>query len=313
MSWTAIGCETNGRAEGDGASGPVGIDRARAREAFAGYVRPYDASDPKIALKVKHTYKVAEIGERIARSLELSAADVDLAWLCCLLHDIGRFEQLRRWGTFRDGLSASHARLGVEALYGDSSAAAPNALELPGAAPVEHPAEAGAPGSGRIESFCSDPAAAEVVYQAVLWHSAFRVPVELDDRTRMFIDIVRDADKVDIFRASGFENSPEVVMETSEEDFLASEVSAPAYKAFMEHRSLSREERLTPLDLHVGTVALAYELVYPESRRIALEQGYLERDLATPFGITKPFDREDTRRTWAAMGDHLRAWLRERA
>ena len=92
------------------------VDRDRARAAFEAYVGPYDIANLRIALKVAHTYRVAAIAERIAAAEGWTAEDIDLAWLCGLLHDIGRFEQLRLWDTFRDAGSASHAALGEAVL-----------------------------------------------------------------------------------------------------------------------------------------------------------------------------------------------------
>ena len=290
----------------------TGIDRQRARAAFSAYVEPYDAARPRIALKVKHTYSVARIGERIAREEGLPAADVDLAWLCCLLHDIGRFEQLRRWDTFRDADSASHPAIGLAVLFGGKDmgpAVAQAAPERAGAPAVSHPGAAREPGSGRIESFLEDRSHDALIRAAVGLHSDLRLPGTLDARARLFCDIVRDADKVDIFRASGYENSPETVMGATREEFLGSWVSEPARRAFLEHRCLARDERETPLDQHLGTVALAYELVLPASRRIAREQGFIYRDLETPFGIAEPFRRAETRAAWAELSAHLRTWL----
>lgn len=74
--------------------------RRAARAAFDAYAARYDVSDERIALKVEHTYEVAGIREQVALGGGLSARDVGLAWLCGLLHDISRFEQIRRWDTF---------------------------------------------------------------------------------------------------------------------------------------------------------------------------------------------------------------------
>ena len=89
------------------------IDRDRARAAFKSYTDAYDASNPRIALKIEHTYHVAEACDAVAREQGWSSEDIDLAWLCGLLHDMGRFEQLRRWDTFKDAESMSHAALGI--------------------------------------------------------------------------------------------------------------------------------------------------------------------------------------------------------
>ena len=90
------------------------IDRDRARADFKSYTDAYDATNPRIALKIEHTYHVAEACDAVAREQGWSSEDIDLAWLCGLLHDMGRFEQLRRWDTFKDAESMSHAALGIE-------------------------------------------------------------------------------------------------------------------------------------------------------------------------------------------------------
>ena len=47
------------------------IDRVRAQRAFAAYTAHYNAADPKVKLKIDHTYRVAALCARIARSLSL--------------------------------------------------------------------------------------------------------------------------------------------------------------------------------------------------------------------------------------------------
>ena len=92
------------------------MNRTKATAAFDAYVSNYDPDNPMIHLKVVHSYKVAEIAERIARSLSNEEL-VDFAWLLGLLHDIGRFEQVRRYDTFVDSQSVDHAELGADILF----------------------------------------------------------------------------------------------------------------------------------------------------------------------------------------------------
>ena len=47
------------------------MNREKIRSEFQSYVRHYDPSDPKIRLKIDHTYRVADLCERIAGSLSL--------------------------------------------------------------------------------------------------------------------------------------------------------------------------------------------------------------------------------------------------
>ena len=70
------------------------IDRARASEAFKTYTDAYDAANPRIALKIEHTYHVAETCDAVAREQGWVPEDIDLAWLCGLLHDMDRFNHI---------------------------------------------------------------------------------------------------------------------------------------------------------------------------------------------------------------------------
>ena len=108
--------------------------RKQIESRFLGYISDYDPEDPKIRLKTDHSFRVAGLSERIAATEaaglsgqaaaadtdmygQAAAVDTDLAWLTGLLHDIGRFEQIRRYGTFVDARSVDHAALGADLLF----------------------------------------------------------------------------------------------------------------------------------------------------------------------------------------------------
>lgn len=52
------------------------IDRDRARAAFKSYTDAYDATNPRIALKIEHTYHVAEACDAVAREQGWSSEDI---------------------------------------------------------------------------------------------------------------------------------------------------------------------------------------------------------------------------------------------
>lgn len=93
------------------------IDRKKVIRTFQDYVDNYNSQDAKVRLKIEHTYRVSELCESIAQSLHLDAKNCSLAWLLGMLHDIGRFEQLRNYGTFNDARSIDHALYGAEILF----------------------------------------------------------------------------------------------------------------------------------------------------------------------------------------------------
>ena len=94
------------------------INREKALAAFKEYTDRYDSSRDMIRLKIEHTYRVCGLCQQIARSLELPEEEVDIAWLTGLLHDVGRFEQQRVYGTFIDADSIDHAKYGARILFG---------------------------------------------------------------------------------------------------------------------------------------------------------------------------------------------------
>ena len=94
------------------------IDIAHAKQEFEKYLDEYDREDEQIRLKIVHTYGVVKYAGEIARKMECSGEDVELAELIGLLHDIGRFEQIRRFHSFEPG-TMDHAVFGAELLFGE--------------------------------------------------------------------------------------------------------------------------------------------------------------------------------------------------
>ena len=92
------------------------MDYRKEKEAFLAYANRYDRSNGMIELKVVHTLRVVSVMDAVTEALDLSDESRYLASLCALFHDIGRFEQVRRYGTFNDRLSVDHAELSCEVL-----------------------------------------------------------------------------------------------------------------------------------------------------------------------------------------------------
>lgn len=87
-----------------------------AQQEFESYLNGYDRENDRIKLKIIHTYGVVKQAEELAGRMHLSAEDTDLARLIALLHDIGRFEQLKRYDSFEPG-TMDHAAYGVKVLF----------------------------------------------------------------------------------------------------------------------------------------------------------------------------------------------------
>ncbi|MEN6432774.1 MAG: HD domain-containing protein [Smithella sp.] len=85
-------------------------------EWFERYVNRYRNADGALsdALKLKyhHSRRVAENARLIAQILGWGQAEVFTAESCGLIHDIGRFPQHFRYGSFHDADTMDHGRVG---------------------------------------------------------------------------------------------------------------------------------------------------------------------------------------------------------
>ena len=215
---------------------------------FKNYTDAYNANDPKIKLKVDHTYRVASLCDEIARSLGLSSRDVEIAWTSGMLHDIGRFEQVRRYGTFADGQSVDHAQFGADLLF------------------KEQLYERFVPGT--------DSEKKALIEKAIRMHNVFLMPENISDREKVFCNILRDADKIDILRAN-CETRTEDVYNVTTEELKEAAVSEDVKLAFKEHHCAKRHPGMTAVDHLTGHVCFTFELVYRRSLELMFEQGYL--------------------------------------
>lgn len=243
------------------------VDRKNVLQQFKAYTNAYDATDEKTALKIGHTYRVAGLCEQIARAEGMEPEEQDLAWLVGMLHDIGRFEQLRQYNTFSDADSVDHAALGAEILFGvNSDAEGDNQIEGD---------------KGVIGQYVADRSEDRLLETAVRVHSAYRVPEQLDSRTEKFCHILRDADKIDILRVN-IETPLEEIYNTTQEILYHEEVTEAVMESFREHHATLRSLKRTSVDYVAGHISLIYELVFPESFRLVKMQGYWEKLLDFP-------------------------------
>ena len=301
------------------------INRKNVINTFAEYVRNYDPSDEKIKLKIDHTYRVAGLCQRIAESLGLSEPDVDIAWLLGMLHDIGRFEQIRRFGTFNDAQSVDHAEFGADLLfkeglirkfaegYYEECELARSGNEEAGQAYsrqkdcqecklnsrqgncllAQSDNQSGyCQGERKIKEFLVNNDATTVddeqiiknneyhkkdtglLELAIRQHNKYRVKEDLTERQRMFCDILRDADKVDIFKVNA-DIPMEIIYDVTTEELKSGVISKEVLESFYKRETVLKSVRKSAVDHIVGHISLLFELVYKESYRQAKEQGYV--------------------------------------
>ncbi len=247
------------------------INRKNVINAFAEYVRNYDPSDEKIKLKIDHTYRVAGLCQRIAESLGLSEPDVDIAWLLGMLHYIGRFEQIRRFGTFNDAQSVDHAEFGADLLFKEG-------LIRKFAEGYYEECELAEPENQEDEQIIKNNEHHNkdtgLLEMAIRQHNKYRVKEDLTERQRMFCDILRDADKVDIFKVNA-DIPMEIIYDVTTEELKNGIITKEVLESFYKKETVLKSVRRSAVDHIVGHISLLFELVYKESYRQAKEQGYV--------------------------------------
>ena len=223
------------------------IDMEHAKKEFDKYLRDFDLENPKILLKKVHTYGVIKAADYICTREELGAGDRDLALLIALLHDIGRFEQLRAYNSYDDD-RFDHARFGVKLLFEQ----------------------------GKIRDFISCADYDEVIRQSIACHSMYRLPEIQDPRILLHCKIIRDADKLDNFRVKSVD-SLEAHFDLPGEIIQKEGISENVLQAVRDHRCMRREERKTHLDMWVSYMAFIFDLNFSSSFRFIQEHDYINR------------------------------------
>ena len=146
----------------------------RVSKRFTDYVNRFKGRGPDhdfiIRLKEAHSHRVRRETRHLAEDLSLSREDREIADLAALLHDTGRFPQYAIHGTFEDSRSEDHAVLGVRVI-------------------VEE---------GLLEG--ADDRTEALVLSAIRRHNLPRLPAGGDPGDLLLSRILRDADKLDIWR-----------------------------------------------------------------------------------------------------------------
>lgn len=142
------------------------------KEKFDKYVSNYDLSNPNIELKYNHSLRVMDLSEKYAQKLGFNEEEIWLASVIGLLHDLGRFEQLRVYHTYDDYHSIDHADYSVEQLFDKQL----------------------------IRYFIpSTRKYDEIIKQAIQNHNKREISGVTDEMTMKFCYFIRDMDKLDIY------------------------------------------------------------------------------------------------------------------
>ncbi|AEH07204.1 HD domain-containing protein [Methanothermococcus okinawensis] len=218
---------------------------------FEDYVNSYNLN-PKdqenINLKIHHTYRVCKEIVDIGNSLNLNELDIFLAKTIALFHDIGRFEQYAKYKTFSDAKSEDHALLGIKILLNN------NILEELGKSNIK------------------------IIINAIQYHNKVKIPSNLDAKSLLFTKLIRDADKLDIWRVvidyyEKKSNNEKIGLGLLNEPYISDEI----YNAIKNKEIIGYDKLKTINDLKLLQMAWIYDINFHRTFEIIKERNYLKK------------------------------------
>ena len=145
-------------------------------EAFEDYISQYSLDQSYMKLKHDHSIRVMELMGKYALELKYSEEEIELARLIGLLHDIGRFEQYKVFGSDIDHKTVDHADYSVVQLFEKN----------------------------QIELFTDKKEWYPIIEFAIKNHNKREIPQCGDERVLKFAKLIRDIDKLDIIYLLGY-------------------------------------------------------------------------------------------------------------
>lgn len=205
-------------------------------EYFTNYVfKNYDMTNASINLKYYHSLRVAKLTEIIAKKMNMPDEDVLLAYKLGLCHDLGRFYEIVLNGKF-DNLKFDHGTYSNKILYNDLFI---NYMDID-----EH----------------------LLFRKAIYNHNKKDITSDLNSRENTFVNMLRDADKIDIIglRSKGktmnFSDNPtEIVLDN-----------------YHNNQTIDISNLNNKSDSVILYLSFIKDLYYEISYDIALNYGYLD-------------------------------------
>ncbi|MFP4661774.1 MAG: HD domain-containing protein [Halanaerobiales bacterium] len=221
------------------------------KEWFEGYVKEFYQNQEdreEIDLKYKHSYRVYKNSNRLAKDIGLSDEDLEIANIIGLFHDLGRFEQFKRYKTFSDSDSLNHGELSVKLL---------KEYKL-------------------LEDLSAEKK--HIIYQAIHNHNKLNIPESTTGQALLFSRLIRDADKLDIWsifarRYHNGNNNEKINLDLSSKNGITPEI----YHRVLDGKPVLYSSLQTVDDFKLIQLGWVYDLNFVESLILLKEKNFLEK------------------------------------
>lgn len=223
-------------------------------EWFNAYVNEFSSEDDEIQnnikLKIDHSLRSVSIITELAQKTNASETDIVLAQAAVLLHDIGRFQQLKEFETFADTEKVNHSEIGLQILESNKV--------------LEHLSE-------------EDQ---EIIKTCIQYHESEVNLKSLEEKCIYILGLVRDADKIDILSIMAHYYSYNRAGTNRRLEFELSdksEISEQIYSKIMDEKTADKKDVLTITDLKLMQMSWIFGFSTKKSYQIISEKTLLKQ------------------------------------
>ncbi len=222
-----------------------------AKDKFIDFINTnYDISDNKIKHKLNHTFHVVDNSKYLCDKLNLDDETKEIAMIIAILHDIGRFYQAKELQNFRENINNyDHVTMGIKILFENNL----------------------------IRKFIKNKKYDEIIKSAIANHNKYIVDFEnMNNMQALHSKLIRDADKLDSFRAK-YEEDIYTMANITKEEIENSLISDNILNSFMNEKTILSKDRKTPIDIWISYIAFIYGLYFRESLNYIYELDYVNK------------------------------------
>lgn len=207
-------------------------------KSFIDYVKRYDIKEKGIMVKHEHSIQVYKNALTFIQENNFSEDDNKLIKFISLFHDIGRFEQIKRYGTMDDNKSIDHGKLGCDVLIEEKL----------------------------LDDFTEEER--NIILKAMFNHNKRTIESDLTGREEFHCRVIRDLDKLDIYR---------VYFKHYMNDYEGGDINDNFYKSIINNRHIDYSEIKNDIDFVLLKLSWVYDFNFPFISNKIIERGYFDK------------------------------------
>lgn len=200
-------------------------------ESFDTYTSDFDMNDKLTLSRYHHSYRVMELSKHLAQSLKWDMDDINLAMIIGLLHDYGRFEQIKQYHTIDDKESVDHTEYSIRYLFDEN----------------------------QIEEFVKEDTLYSIIRKSIYYHNKYALPNRgLTRKERKHMKLVRDSNTLDILYSIGILMSADIcITDDSVKDSITT--------SFYRENSIPSISATNDIEKVISWLSSIFDLTYKES------------------------------------------------